>query len=79
MPATTVHELQPSDIRVVGAMGDSVTAGYGVGAETVSQVAINNRGFSWSIGGNETVTSMLSLPNILEMYRADVTGWSWSP
>ena len=27
-PATNVHRLRPSDIKVVGALGDSLTAGY---------------------------------------------------
>ena len=77
-PATNVHELKPSDIRVTAALGDSITAGYGIGAETVAQVAINNRGYSWSIGGNQSIDTLISIPNLLKKYNSDVTGWSWS-
>ena len=77
-PATNVHELKPSDIRVTAALGDSITAGYGIGAENVAQVAINNRGYSWSIGGNQSIDTLISIPNLLKKYNSDVTGWSWS-
>lgn len=59
-------------------MGDSITAGNGVGAETIPDVAINNRGFSWSIGGNQSLDTLVTIPNLLRMYGPDVTGWSWS-
>ena len=77
-PATNVHELKPSDVSVMAALGDSITACNGCGAETVAQVGINNRGFSWSVGGNQSLETLLSLPNIIKKYNADVTGWSWS-
>ena len=77
-PAQTVHELKPSDVSVIAAMGDSITACNGCGAETVAQVAVNNRGYSWSAGGNQTLETILSLPNLIKKYNPDVTGWSWS-
>ena len=77
-PATTVHELKPSDVSVVAALGDSITACNGCGAQTKPGVAIENRGYSWAIGGNETLETSLTFANLLKKYNADVTGWSWS-
>ena len=77
-PATNVHELKPSDVSVVAAMGDSITAGNGCGADLLPGVAIENRGYSWSVGGNATLNTSLTLANLIRMYNADVNGWSWS-
>lgn len=49
---TTVHQLRPSDIRVVGAMGNSLTAGFGV-LHDITQIYVNPtdfRGLSFSGG-----------------------------
>ena len=45
--ATNVDELKPSDVEVVAAIGDSMTAEY--------------RGVSWSIGGDEGATTLPNL------------------
>lgn len=48
---TSVHQLQPGDIDIVAAMGDSLTAGVGAVASNVfSIISEENRGMSWSIG-----------------------------
>ena len=50
--AGSVHQLRPADVQVVAAMGDSLTAGFGVLSE-LSELIINAtdfRGLSWSIG-----------------------------
>lgn len=77
-PATSVHALRPSDIRVVASFGDSITAGNGLGADNLPEVAVENRGESWSIGGNQTLDTVLTVPNIIKKFNPDVTGWSWS-
>lgn len=41
--ATNVHELTPSDIKVVAALGDSITAGVGAEAITPLGLLIENR------------------------------------
>jgi phospholipase B1 len=38
-PARTVHELRPQDIKVVMALGDSVTAGTQEGPDPISLIA----------------------------------------
>lgn len=47
----SVHRLRPGDIDVIAAIGDSLTAGNGALATSIIQVFIENKGVSWSIGG----------------------------
>jgi hypothetical protein len=47
---TSIHKLRPGDISVIGAIGDSLTAGNGEVASNVFQAFSENRGLSWSIG-----------------------------
>jgi hypothetical protein len=49
-----VHSLRPGDIDVVGAMGDSLTAGSASAAANLVEVLIENRGMSWS-GGESNI------------------------
>lgn len=52
---------------MIGAMGDSASAGYGAIASTIFQAAVENRGVSWSGGGQGTWREFLTLPNILKV------------
>lgn len=74
----SVHELRPGDVKVVAALGDSLTAGNGVGSHpsNLLDVLSQYRGLSWSIGGDENLTSVTTLPNILKNFNPDVTGFS---
>ena len=47
---TSVHRLRPSDIRVIGALGDSLTAGFEALAVTIYTNPLDYRGVSWSGG-----------------------------
>ncbi len=71
--AESVHELTPGDIAAVGALGDSVTAGFGARASSLIDLAVEARGASWSIGGDNDVPT---LPNFLKVYNADLSGFS---
>lgn len=75
---TSVHELRPADIKVVAAVGDSLTAANGVGAKNDNLLLVINqyRGLSWSIGGDENITTVTTLPNILKEFNLNVTGFS---
>jgi len=78
-PPTTVHTLRPGDIKVVGAIGDSLTAGNGVGSKNqnnILDVLRQYRGLSWSIGGDENLTTVTTLPNILRHFNPLLTGYS---
>uniref|UniRef100_A0A667XVN7 Si:ch211-214p16.3 n=1 Tax=Myripristis murdjan TaxID=586833 RepID=A0A667XVN7_9TELE len=75
---TSVHELRPGDIKVVAAVGDSLTAANGVGAGTDNLLLVINeyRGLSWSIGGDANITTVTTLPNILREFNPSLTGFS---
>ncbi|XP_069370810.1 phospholipase B1, membrane-associated-like [Paralichthys olivaceus] len=75
---TSVHELRPADIKVVAAVGDSLTAGNGIAAKpnNILDVLRQYRGLSWSIGGDDNLTSVTTLPNILKYYNHNLTGYS---
>ncbi|GLV41282.1 uncharacterized protein CBL_04806 [Carabus blaptoides fortunei] len=75
-PPTTVDQVRPGDIDIIAAMGDSLTAGYGLVATEVLQVFMENRGLAWSIGGQDTWRKYLTLPNILKEFNPNLIGYS---
>ena len=44
---TSVHQLRPNDIEVIGAIGDSLTAANGAKASTIIGLLEECRGVSW--------------------------------
>ncbi|GLV44088.1 uncharacterized protein CBL_12616 [Carabus blaptoides fortunei] len=72
-----VHHVRPGDIDVVGAIGDSLTAGTGVVATNVLQILIENRGLSWSIGGQGNWKEFFTLPNVLKEFNPALIGYAW--
>ncbi|XP_053568782.1 phospholipase B1, membrane-associated [Bombina bombina] len=75
---TSVHKLKPADFKVIGALGDSLTAANGAGAfiTDVLDVVTEYRGLSWSIGGDQDLSNVTTLPNILRMYNPNLEGYS---
>ncbi|XP_067649229.1 phospholipase B1, membrane-associated-like isoform X2 [Haliotis asinina] len=75
--ATSVHNLHPGDVKVVGAIGDSLTAGNGIDASNILGDLVEYRGLSWSIGGDGSLeTGELTLPNILKKFDRNLYGYS---
>lgn len=72
----SVHMLRPGDIDVIGAIGDSLTAGNGAFALDVFQVLLEGRGASWSIGGQRSWRNFLTIPNILKEFNPKLYGFS---
>ena len=72
-PATSVHKLRPSDIKIVAALGDSLTAALGAKANTVFGMLSEDRGISWSIGGDD---DYITLPNIMKQFNPYLIGFS---
>ncbi|XP_065845874.1 phospholipase B1, membrane-associated-like [Oscarella lobularis] len=76
---TSVRKLRPSDIKVIGAMGNSVTAGAVIRATNpfnLTQIR-DDVGLSWSIGGDYGDASVAgTLGNILRFYNEDLRGMS---
>eukprot|EP00062_Callorhinchus_milii_P020808 gi/632976868/ref/XP_007905030.1/ PREDICTED: phospholipase B1, membrane-associated [Callorhinchus milii] len=75
---TSVHTLKPADIKIVAALGDSMTTAIGANATNVLQLAIEYRHVSWSIGGYGTFHEVITLPNILKLFNPNITGYSKS-
>ncbi|XP_012862289.2 phospholipase B1, membrane-associated-like [Echinops telfairi] len=75
---TSVHRLKPADIKVIGALGDSITAGNGAGSKPgdVLDVLTQYRGLSWSAGGDENISKVTTLPNILREFNPSLKGFS---
>ncbi|XP_047657809.1 phospholipase B1, membrane-associated-like isoform X2 [Tachysurus fulvidraco] len=73
---TSVHTVRPADIRVVGAVGDSLTAGNGVASTNLVAVLTQYRGLSWSIGGDSNLSTVTTLPNIMRVFNPELTGFS---
>ncbi|XP_041660847.1 phospholipase B1, membrane-associated-like [Cheilinus undulatus] len=73
---TSVHKLRPADIKVVAALGDSITAGTGAKAKTVFDLNKEYKGVSWSIGGDKTLETVTTLPNILKKFNPALKGFS---
>lgn len=76
VPPKSVHMLRPGDIDVIGAIGDSLTAGNGAFALNVLQVLLEGRGASWSIGGQLNWRNFLTLPNMLKEFNPKLYGYS---
>jgi phospholipase B1 len=73
----SVHMLRPSDIEVIGSVGDSITAGTAAGAKTLFGLLIEYRGVSWSIGGqNGNINESITIPNILRQFNPNLYGYS---
>ncbi|XP_064614294.1 phospholipase B1, membrane-associated-like [Liolophura sinensis] len=73
----SVHELRMEDFKVIGAMGDSLTAANGAKALTVIGVLTEYRGVAWSIGGDGSLDSgSVTLANLLRKYNPNIRGYS---
>lgn len=73
---TSVHSLRPADIRVVGSLGDSLTAGNGISATNIFAVLVQNRGLSWSGGGQGTFETTVTMPNVLKKFNPNLYGYA---
>lgn len=59
-------------------MGDSLTAGNGALATNILQILTENKGVSWSIGGQGTWHKFFTLANILKVFNPNLYGYSLS-
>ena len=75
-PAQSVHQLTPADVKVIGAIGDSITAAMGAKAGSILTGLTQYRGVSWSIGGDGDVSNTGTLANLVKKYNANVKGFS---
>uniref|UniRef100_A0A1I8J9G7 Phospholipase B1, membrane-associated n=1 Tax=Macrostomum lignano TaxID=282301 RepID=A0A1I8J9G7_9PLAT len=75
-PATSVHALTPADVQVVGAIGDSISAGSGIHAFTPLGIVLSFRGSVFSIGADLNYQWIPTLPNILLKYNPNLRGYA---
>ena len=79
-PASSIHELKPSDVSIVAALGDSQSVGLFAKNSKLDICLVHSlpeyRGVSWSIGGDLDLGSVLTLPNILKLYNPKLKGYS---
>ncbi|XP_063708819.1 phospholipase B1, membrane-associated-like [Culicoides brevitarsis] len=71
-----VNRLRPGDIKVIAAMGDSLTAANGATSTKFLDLTMENRGLSWCIGGQWDWRNSTTLPNILKVYNPKLVGYS---
>ncbi|KAG5673730.1 hypothetical protein PVAND_003750 [Polypedilum vanderplanki] len=74
----SVHQLRPGDFDIVAAMGDSLTSATAANSAALHELLVENRGLSWSIGGQGSWRSHLTLPNILKVFNPNLYGFSLS-
>ncbi|NWV05930.1 PLB1 Phospholipase, partial [Ptilonorhynchus violaceus] len=75
-PATSVHSLRPANVKIVAALGDSLTAGSGIASDSLQDMTTQYRGLSWSIGGDESLENVTTLPNIFRKFNVTIMGYS---
>ena len=75
---TSVHSMRPADIKIIAALGDSLTAGNGAGAPQDDPIAVilQYRGLSFQGGGDKGLDDHVTIPNILRKYNPDLFGWA---
>ncbi|CAO3587001.1 unnamed protein product [Absidia cylindrospora] len=76
-PPKNVHDLHPSHIRVIGCIGDSITAGVAAKNIETPYVTFDDfkeyRGLSWLCGDDKEATS---ISNYIKHYSPDIVGGS---
>merc|ERR1712136_28854 len=75
-PPTSVHALRPADVKLVAAIGDSLTAANGALASTPLGLLTEYRGRAFAVGGDKDATSVVTMPNILRTHNDDLDGHS---
>ncbi|KAM9297857.1 phospholipase B1, membrane-associated [Morus bassanus] len=75
-PATSVHSLKPADVKIIAALGDSLTAGTGIASDNLLDLNTEYRGLSWSIGGDASLENVTTLPNIFRVFNVMIMGYS---
>ncbi|CAN9507737.1 unnamed protein product [Ophioblennius macclurei] len=71
---SSVEFVKAADIKVIAALGDSLTTGIGANATTVLGIPIEFRHVSWSIGGYGTYQDVITLANIIKLFNPNLLG-----
>ncbi|XP_049320173.1 phospholipase B1, membrane-associated-like [Astyanax mexicanus] len=71
---TSVERVKAADIKVIAALGDSLTTAIAANASTFLGVPIEYRHVSFSIGGHGSYEDVITLANIVKLFNPDVLG-----
>ncbi|XP_069570516.1 phospholipase B1, membrane-associated [Brachyistius frenatus] len=71
---SSVEYVKAADIKVIAALGDSLTTAIGANATTVLGIPIEFRHVSWSIGGYGTFQDAITLANIIKLFNPNLLG-----
>ncbi|KAL0967567.1 hypothetical protein UPYG_G00253870 [Umbra pygmaea] len=66
--------VKPADIKIIAALGDSLTTAIGANATNVLGIPIEFRHVSWSIGGYGSYQDVITLANIIKLFNPNVIG-----
>ncbi|XP_058472333.1 phospholipase B1, membrane-associated-like [Solea solea] len=70
---TSVEFVKAADVKVIAALGDSLTTACGANGSTFVSIAYEYRHMSWSIGGHKDV---ITLANIFKLFNPKLLGLS---
>ncbi|KAM6992320.1 phospholipase B1, membrane-associated isoform 2-T2 [Tautogolabrus adspersus] len=71
---SSVEYVKAADIKVIAALGDSLTTAIGANATTVLGIPIEFRHVSWSIGGYGSFQEVITLANIIKLFNPKLLG-----
>ncbi|XP_051511357.1 phospholipase B1, membrane-associated isoform X4 [Myxocyprinus asiaticus] len=71
---SSVELVKAADIKVIAALGDSLTTAIGANATTVLGIPIEFRHVSWSIGGYGSFKDVITLANIIRLFNPNLVG-----
>ncbi|XP_044231383.1 phospholipase B1, membrane-associated-like [Thunnus albacares] len=66
---TSVEYVKAADIKVIAALGDSLTTAIGANGTTIASIPFEFRQVSWSIGGYGTYQNVITLANIFKLFN----------
>ncbi|XP_035850276.1 phospholipase B1, membrane-associated-like isoform X1 [Sander lucioperca] len=71
---TSVDYVRAADVKVITALGDSLTTAIGANGSTILSIPFEFRQVSWSIGGYGTYHNVITLANIFKLYNPKLLG-----
>ncbi|EFP08247.1 hypothetical protein CRE_16883 [Caenorhabditis remanei] len=75
---TSAHSVRFSDIKIIGALGDSLTAANGAGAPKGDPLAVilQYRGLAFQIGGDSSLDEHVTVANVMKKFCPNIMGYS---
>ncbi|XP_035530555.1 phospholipase B1, membrane-associated [Morone saxatilis] len=71
---SSVEYVKAADVKVIAALGDSLTTAIGANGSTILAIPFEFRQVSWSIGGYGTYQNVITLANIFKLFNPKLLG-----